>query len=148
MMGLKLGYKPSALAIELNSSNAIAGKEPSLGSDLFFCEPIYRHSRQINFVNAAELRCVPEMCLLFMSLARSEYTQLKSLTVLLLDEFCRILETGNFPVLQENGLISQGRCFTPHPMHVLKERQGNWYILSNWITSASALIFLVRLPQS
>ena len=42
MMGLELGYKPSALAIELNNSKATAGKELRLSSSCIASLYIYQ----------------------------------------------------------------------------------------------------------
>ena len=52
MMGHELaplGYKPSALAIELNSSKAIAGKELSLSSWCMTSLYIYHCSTEVDF---------------------------------------------------------------------------------------------------
>ena len=52
MMGLgfaTLGYKPSALAIELNSSKAIAGKELSLSSWSIASLYVYHFSTVFDF---------------------------------------------------------------------------------------------------
>ena len=52
MMGLKtqpLGYKPTAPAIEVNSSKAIAGKELSLSSWCIASLYIYHYSTAVDF---------------------------------------------------------------------------------------------------